>query len=189
MSIHLILGPMFSGKTTELLRLARRNELARMKVVYVKHHLDAKRHATQLQTHDGDTTDREVLIVNYLAKIFDQLADKRVDVICIDEGQFFQDLSFVVKLLASDHGKHVIIAALNGTYKQQIFPSVANILPSADKVDWLTAVCFNCDKEAAFTHRFLPDVTVHDEQLGLERHVGQTHTHTFICAIKKFTDF
>lgn len=166
MSIHLILGPMFAGKSTQLLRLAECNERAGLNVVYVKHQLDQKRHEDKIRTHNGELSPSTALISNELMDVYDHLTERWIDLIYIDEGQFFRDLAPIAQLLANKHGKRVVIAALNATYKRHMFPSVVDLLPFVEKVDWLTAVCFNCENNSAqFTHRLLPD-TSNDNEYG-----------------------
>lgn len=175
MSIHLILGPMFAGKTTELLRLADRNEHAGLNVVYVKHQLDEKRHATKIRTHDGTVSSNNALLANELMDIYDHLKERWVDVVCIDEGQFFKDLAPVAQLLANKHGKTVAVAALNATYKRHMFPSVAKLLPYVERLEWLTAICFDCKKNVAqFTNRLLTNTTQCDDDNGVEREVSHS---------------
>ena len=151
---------MFAGKTSELLRLGRRHELAGKKVCYVKHQLDCKRTqgAKMISTHDGVQQQQpSCLVSDCLVDLLGSMLE--ADIICIDEGQFFSDLRPVVNLLlVNSSQKHVIISALNGTYQQQLFPSIAALLPVAETVEWLTAVCFRCGSlHARFTRRLNDD--------------------------------
>jgi len=163
MSIQLILGPMFSGKTTELIRQGRRAQLAGKKVLYVKHSLDCKRYspddpnATNVRVHHdvgGNEQGEEALIAENLFEIWTALCSPKVQVICIDEGQFFRDLRSMCTFLVNVHRKSVIVAALNATYRKEMFPSIVDLLPIATGVQWLTAICFRCGSDqATFTKR------------------------------------
>ena len=151
MSLHLVLGPMFSGKTTELLRLARRHALANRRVLVVKHRDDTRYSpvADELVTADGYS--REARAVSCLADV-DEQTWRSHDVIGIDEGQFYDDLvDFVTTAL--DAGKIIIVAALDGTFQRRPFGSVLELVPLADSVCKLTAVCSCCGSDAPFTQR------------------------------------
>lgn len=167
MSIQLLLGPMFAGKTSELLRLGRRHELAGRKVLYVKHLMDVRyMDGCYLHTHDG--VKRDAIACRRLGDIEEEFHNNGgKDVVCIDEGQFFEDLEQICLELASIHQKHVIVAALNATFRQRLFSSVAKLIPLVDDVQWLKAVCFRCgSNEAAFTRRLVEDGEYWDEQLN-----------------------
>jgi len=162
MPITLILGPMFSGKTTELIRLGHRSALAGKRVVYVKHESDLKRWAPDdpsagdVRAHDDKAmVGRPALVARDLGVLLTRLVEEeQAQVVCIDEGQFFTDLRSMVLLLVNCHGMEVIVAALNATYNQEMFPSVNDLLPVANQVQWLHAVCFKCgSQQATYTHR------------------------------------
>lgn len=77
---------------------------------------------------------------------------KACNVVAIDEGQFFPDLVEFAERLANE-GHVVIVAALDGTFQRKPFGSVLELIPMAEKVDKLSAVCIDCGREAAFTRR------------------------------------
>jgi len=147
-SIHLIIGPMFSGKTTELFRLVRRHKLAGKEVVVVKSSKDNRFDKVQACTHDMNKMEA---ITSYdIASIHEEL--KRYDVIGIDEGQFFEDIAYFAEKLANS-GRTVIIAALNGDYRQKSFQTVTSLFSISDKIEKLSAVCHTCGHSASFTYR------------------------------------
>ena len=113
--INLILGPMYSGKTTELFRLARRYQLAGKHVGIVKYSGDNRYNELFACTHD--MTQMEAINASSIAEIYAQLLT--FDVVAIDEGQFFTDIAAKVNDLA-EAGKIVIVASLNAGYKQQV---------------------------------------------------------------------
>lgn len=145
--VHLIIGPMFSGKTTELFRLAQRHTLAGRKVAVIKYKHDTRYDATQACTHDRRKM--RALVAENIEEVFEKV--RGYDVIGIDEGQFFKDLVKYAQKLA-DLGKTVIVAALNGDYRQQPFPNIATMIPLAEKIEKLSAVC-RCGQSASFTFR------------------------------------
>jgi thymidine kinase len=146
MSIHIILGPMFSGKTTELLRQGRRAQLAGKNVLYVKHALDCKRRVNE--------AGEEALVAENLHQLWNALISPTVHIICIDEGQFFTDIRPMCTFLMNVHKKHIIVAALNATYANEMFQPVIELIPFANSVQWLTSICFRCGSDqATYTHR------------------------------------
>lgn len=146
-SIHLIVGPMFSGKTTELFRLSNRYSLAGKKVCIVKYARDTRYDNVMVCTHDLRKMDAISAV-----KVNDAWNDLcKHDVIGIDEGQFFDDVVECAERLA-DMGKTVIIAALDGDFRRKPFPNIATLFPLAEKVDKVNAVC-KCGDDASFTLR------------------------------------
>ncbi|KAG8189275.1 hypothetical protein JTE90_019035 [Oedothorax gibbosus] len=146
--IQVIFGPMFSGKTTELIRRLRRYEIAKNKCLIVKYANDLRYDSDSIATHDRQClaaiksttlTDLKELAANY-------------SVIGIDEGQFFPDtVSFAEEM--ANKGKIVIVAALDGTFQRKAFGDILQLVPLAESVIKLTAVCMFCFDEASFTKR------------------------------------
>lgn len=97
---------------------------------------------------------------------------KAYNVIAIDEGQFFPDLVEFAEKLANE-GHVVIVAALDGTFQRKPFGSVLELIPLAEKVDKLSAVCIDCGKEAAFTRR-----TVESNEIEL---IGGEECYKPVC--------
>jgi thymidine kinase len=139
------------------LRLGHRHELAGRRVIYVRHELDCRgsNNHNSLYTHNGLVPVANIRRASRIKDVIDELVSNRVDVVCIDEGQFFPDLAvFTHVFLANMYPKYVIIAALNATYRQQMFAQVVFLLPMAERVQWLTAVSFQCgSSEAQFSKR------------------------------------
>lgn len=153
---------MFSGKTTELLRQGRRAQLAGKNVLYVKHALDCKRYsvedqnATNVRIHHGRVNEagEEALVAENLHQLWNALISPTVHIICIDEGQFFTDIRPMCTFLMNVHKKHIIVAALNATYANEMFQPVIELIPFANSVQWLTSICFRCGSDqATYTHR------------------------------------
>jgi len=84
---------------------------------------------------------------------------ERAQVIGIDEGQFFPDLLEFCERAANE-GKIVIVSALDGTFERKPFGKILNLIPLAEKVDKLNAVCTVCYQDAAFTFRKSNDTAV-----------------------------
>ena len=149
--IELIVGPMFSGKSTRLIGVIRKFTYKAKKTIMVKFFAD-KRFTEKSEVVTHDLLKYDSIECKNLREHFDKL--KNYDIIGIDEGQFFPDLVEVCEELALMK-KTVIIAALNGDFRMEPFPVIAKIIPKADKIKLLKAYCFNCHKDARFTLRIV----------------------------------
>lgn len=149
--IQVIFGPMFSGKTTELIRRLKRFQFANHKCLIIKYHHD-KRYSEQ---EEIITHDQQKMSAVTCVKLTDLKNNTLLDdfsVIGIDEGQFFPDtVSFAEEM--ANMGKTVIVAALDGSYQRTAFGDILNLIPLAESVIKLTAVCMSCYQEASFTKR------------------------------------
>ena len=146
--IELITGPMFSGKSTELLRRLSRFQAAKVPLVLLKFSGDDRYSTTEVQTHDRNAM--SALAVTRLSEALHATTDARV--VGIDEGQFFEDLLPVAERLANE-GKVVLIAALDGTFQREPFGQIAELVPLCERVDKLSAICAVCSRPASFTKR------------------------------------
>ena len=147
--IELIIGPMFSGKSTRLIGLIRKYTYKAKKTIMIKFFAD-KRYTDKSEVVTHDLLKYDSIDCKNLRDHFDKI--KNYDVIGIDEGQFFPDLVEVCEELALMK-KTVIVAALNGDFRMEPFPVVAKLISKADKIKLLKAYCFNCHRDAKFTLR------------------------------------
>lgn len=159
--IQLICGPMFSGKSTELLRKMKVFEVALHKSLIVKYAKDDRFSDECLSTHDRVM--RKAVQATRLSQIEEEA--REFTIIGIDEGQFFEDVvPFSVEM--ANRGKIVIIAALDGTFDQKPFANIIELIPNCESIVKLTSVCMSCLKQAAFTRRLNSDTRV--EVIGHE---------------------
>ena len=149
--IELILGPMFSGKSTRLIELMRKYVYKAKKTIMVKYFAD-QRYSEKSEVVTHDLIKYDSINCKLLRNSFDTL--KQYDVIGIDEGQFFADLVEVCEELAL-MGKIILIAALNGDFRMEPFPVIQRIISKSDKIKLLKAYCFNCHKDAKFSLRIV----------------------------------
>ncbi|KAH6825665.1 Thymidine kinase [Perilla frutescens var. hirtella] len=152
--IHVIVGPMFAGKTTTLLKRMKSESNNGRSVAIIKSNKDNRYGLDSIVTHDGEKL--PCLPLADLSSVREKLGTEvydKLEVIGIDEAQFFDDLyDFCCK--AADHdGKTVIIAGLDGDYLRRSFGSVLDVIPIADSVTKLNARCEVCGKRAFFTLR------------------------------------
>jgi len=153
--IQLIFGPMFSGKSTELIRRLKRYQVAQYNVLIVKYAKDTRYDNTGIATHDKQTL--PAVSATRLETLTDTADD--YDVIGIDEGQFFTDVVEWTEAMANQ-GKIVMVAALDGTFQRKAFSTILQLVPLAEYVIKLNAVCMNCFGEAAFSKRISQDKEV-----------------------------
>jgi thymidine kinase len=168
--IELIVGPMFSGKSTELLRRVRRYQCADEACVVVRYENDDRYDASSpesgetsgdgvigdikpVATHDRDfSVPDETVSASRLQDIWDEPAVARASVVAIDEGQFFPDVVTACERWANA-GKVVIVAALDGTFQRRPFDTMQNLISVSEYVTKLQAVCMVCHRDAAFSRR------------------------------------
>jgi len=155
--LHVIYGPMFSGKSTELLRLKRRSELARRKTVLFKPMLDTRYSVDEVVTHDGKAD--KAILVQSVEDIFEYVYNKSENFtpfdIFVDEAQFLQgNLSGVALSLVLD-GFNVTVAGLNTDFRGVPFAGMPNLISIAHTVTRLTAICEKCGADAIMTQRLI----------------------------------
>ncbi|HRI86508.1 MAG TPA: thymidine kinase [Ignavibacteria bacterium] len=162
--IEVICGSMFSGKTEELIRRIRRAEIAKQRVKVFKPKIDNRYSEFEIVSHNEQSYPSEV--VNSAEEIVDKCFD--VDVIGIDEAQFFEnDLVQICQNLA-DSGKRVIVAGLDQDYRAMPFEPMPQLLAVAEYISKTLAVCVVCGAQANRTQR----VTDSEEQIlvGAKNH-------------------
>jgi len=150
--IEVICGSMFSGKTEELIRRLRRAEIAHLNVEIFKPAMDIRFHEHNIVSHNENTIASSP-IENSQTIL---LLANQVDVIGIDEAQFFDDqLPGVCDQLASK-GIRVIVAGLDMDYTGKPFGQIPNLLAKADFITKLHAICVKCGNIANYSYRKVP---------------------------------
>jgi len=146
--IQVIFGPMFSGKTTELIRRLKRYQIANHKCLIIKYANDDRYDKDGIATHDKQTlAATSTLELSSLKHVSNSYS-----VIGIDEGQFFPDVVPFAEQMA-DKGKIIIVAALDGDFQRRGFGNILNLVPLAENIVKLNAVCMLCFQEGSFTKR------------------------------------
>jgi thymidine kinase len=147
--IEVIAGCMFSGKTEELIRRIRRAQIARQSVAIIKPKIDTRHSADQIVSHSDARF--PATVVDSSADVIRLAAD--VQVVGIDEGQFFDPgIVDVVERLA-DSGKRVIIAGLDQDYRGKPFEPMPQLLAVAEYITKTLAICMRCGNPADRTQR------------------------------------
>ena len=154
--MEVITGPMFSGKSEELIRRLKRARIARQRVACFKPDIDLRYHRTAIASHSSQTHDASTI-----APTSDRLREdlfgadriRETDVIGIDEVQFFDADIIPLSLELVHIGKRVILAGLDTTFANEPFGPVPNLMALADEVTKLSAVCMVCGQPAIHTQR------------------------------------
>lgn len=158
--LELIIGPMYSGKTSKILEIFKQCEFCHIPVSVINHSLDKRYHTSMLSSHD------KIMIPCFQASClkelwinkdnnYDNNDDKSNDnnkeynalhqsnVILINEGQFFDDL-FEIVIDMLNHNKKIYICGLDGDFERKKFGQILELIPFCDKVTKLTSLCSNC---------------------------------------------
>lgn len=147
----MVVGPMYSGKSEELLRRLRRAEIGGYKVAAIKPHIDKRYAEDKVVSHAGSYRDAFIIESVYDIK----LKTFPYDVIGVDEVQFYEDEYIVSLLTQMSKNQIVICSGLDQTYRGEPFGHVPELLALADKIDKLTAVCNICGQDATKTQRLV----------------------------------
>jgi thymidine kinase len=152
-SIEVICGSMFSGKTEELIRRLRRAQIARLTVEIFKPRTDDRYHETDVVSHDANSI-HSTPVDNSSAIL---LLGSDVQVVGIDEAQFFDDeLPNVCNILAN-RGVRVIVAGLDMDFKGKPFGPMPRLMAIAESVTKVHAVCVKCGNPALYSYRLVAD--------------------------------
>lgn len=151
--LALYLGCMYAGKTSKLISIYEKNQAAGISTCVINYIEDKRYHDNKMSTHDRKMI--SCLPVQKIYDVFEKDASllEKTDAFIINEGQFFSDLYDVVKLLVNDHGKKVYVCGLDGDYRMKKFGQMLDLIPIADHVEKLHAVCSLCKAPASFTKR------------------------------------
>lgn len=150
--IEVVCGPMFSGKSEELMRRLRRAKIARKRVQVFKPALDDRYSADEIVSHGEQRMKSEV--VSSAKEILEKL-DWRTQVLGIDESNFFGPELVEVAAQLADTGKQVIIAGLDTDYLGRPFPPMPDLLCVAESITKTLAICMRCGNPAKHTQRLV----------------------------------
>jgi len=162
--LELIIGPMYSGKTSKILEIYKQCEFCHIPVSVINHSLDKRYHTSLLSSHD------KIMIPCFQASMLKELWNKKYNsddntdnntdnnsdntneeynalhqsnVILINEGQFFDDL-FEIVIDMLKHNKQIYICGLDGDFERKRFGQILELIPFCDKVTKLTSLCSIC---------------------------------------------
>ena len=169
--LRLVLGPMFAGKTTDLINTYNNLKYSE-KIIAINYYLDKRYDDIMLTSHDNVKI--PCLLVDSLFdalfnpknEFYDKLNDSSF--ILINEGTFFDNLYYIVKDMLLNN-KKVFIYALDGDFQQNKFGEVLDLVPLCDEIKKLNAKCFHCGGMAIFTHRITDEMNQID--IGVNNYI------------------
>jgi len=150
--IEVIVGPMFSGKSEELIRRINRAKIAKQKVQVFKHCIDDRYEIDHVVSHNGIKI--EALKVLNSEDIMKLIEDDTF-VIAIDEVQFFDKGVVDVCTKLADEGRRVIVAGLDQDFRGEPFGPTPELMSAAEFVDKIQAICIKCGNPATRTQRLI----------------------------------
>lgn len=157
--LELILGPMFSGKTTQIIQHYKKYSYIGKKVVVINYADDQRYHDSLLSTHD------KIMIPCILSKnLTDIYSDPEIqsaEVVLINEGQFFPDIYEIVLDMVETQKKTVYICGLDGDFQRNRFGKLLHLVPYCDKIQKLHALCSQCrdGTPGIFSHRITGELS------------------------------
>ena len=155
MSITLIIGSMYAGKSTTLLTYEKKFKACNKNYILINHSFD-KRYSNEakISTHDGIKGEGKTLTCQKLVDIEIEYLEslEEADCFIIDEAQFFNDIDIFCDKWAY-LGKNIVVAGLSGDFKQEEFKSISKLIPLADKIIHIVSNCSVCGSDAPFTKR------------------------------------
>ena len=157
--LELILGPMFSGKTSRLVELYNQCKFCNISVAVINHSIDNRYDEELLSTHDQIKipcikteklfdvwAERHISLedeIQFIPRIKDKFKVATSDVVLINEGQFFPDLFDFVNILLKED-KKVYVCGLDGDFERKKFGQILDLIPLCDKINKLTSLCSLC---------------------------------------------
>jgi thymidine kinase len=176
-SLELYIGPMYAGKSTELIRIINRYKCLNKNILVINHVFNNRYGSTGLTTHNHEKVEKCIILKTLKDlhnKEFDNIFEN-TEVIIIEELQFFKDAYDTITNWCDVHNKIVIGAGLDGDFMRNPFGDIYRLIPHAEKVIKLTALCKKCGNGtiAAFTRR----ITKNDEVTL----VGSDEAYEAVC--------
>jgi len=153
--LHVIAGCMSSGKTDELLRLLRRAEIARRRILLVRPEIDSRTPGEFAESRSKARFPSVLVNPAEPSSVLALARERDADMVGIEEGQFFDEQLVEVVLALRDSGRHVIASGLNLDFAGRPFGAMPMLLAHADAVTMLTAICVVCGDPATRTQRLV----------------------------------
>jgi len=156
--LELILGNMFSGKTSYLIEIYKMNQICDKKQIVINYEDDNRYDELQMSTHDKIKIpcikSSKFLFNTFVGELKEDIENKNIEVVLINEGQFFEDIIEFVNYLLSMN-KQIYICGLDGDFKRQKFGKLLDLIPIADNYVKLRSLCVSCKDgtKASFSKR------------------------------------
>ena len=167
--IEVICGSMFSGKTEELIRRLKRAKFAKQRVEIFKPAIDTRYSQVDVVSHDSHSIASTPIEASASILLF----TSEIDVVGIDEAQFFDNGLVDVCNELANNGIRVIVAGLDMDFRGVPFGPMPSLCAIADEVSTVHGLCIECGQLASFSHRTVQN----DKQVML----GETHEYEPLC--------
>jgi thymidine kinase len=170
--LDIVIGPMFAGKSSHLIKQIRLMKVLKKKYIVIKPLLDSRYSANDVVSHNMEK--EPCLCLDILSNIFNQdLHD--ISMICIDEAQFFPDLKENVIKLVEEYNINIFIVGLDGDFNRNKFGQIIDLIPFSDSCIKITSLCQLCldGTPGIFSKR----LTESNEQ----NLIGSSETYMSVC--------
>lgn len=173
MSLDLVLGPMWAGKSSYIIGKIRRYRAIGWDVLVVANPLDDRYGIHMVSSHDQEQV--SALALADLSTVFSLDQYTKAKLLVIEEAQFFTGLYDFVKTAVERDGKHVVCVGLDGDANRKPFGEILQLIPLCDNVEKIKSLCSECKDgtPALFSHRLTPS----ESQIQ----VGAEDTYTPLC--------
>ena len=172
--LEMFVGPMWSGKTSELLKIHKRYTFCDVEIVSINYISDTRYGENIISSHDN------IAIPCKSVKCLSDFSDieygcscpefTKASIILINEAQFFTDIVGWVKCAVERHHKKIYLCGLDGDYKREQFGELLDLIPFCDKITKLHSICGVCKKkDAIFTKRVVP--SGEQKLIGIEEYI------------------
>jgi len=184
MSLELIIGPMFAGKSSALQSIVRRRMAIGWDVLVIKHsidkrYLDDEENNNMVVNHDQQKCPAQCC--SALVECLHWASYNSAKLIVIEEGQFFGDLvSFVLQAVEKD-GKHVVVVGLDGDAHRKPFGQILELIPLADEVQRIYALCKLCGDGTPARFTSAISAVVSELTSDGKPNVGSTESYRPLC--------
>lgn len=176
--LEIIMGCMYSGKSTEVIRRIKRLKTLKKNVMVINNSLDTRYTNGEMgfiATHNKEC--EPCISADKLLNLIKTQSYRDADVIIVEEAQFFNDLYDFVVESVDIYSKHVIVSGLDGDSERKPFGDILRLIPHAEKVSKLSALCLECNDgtEAFFSKRLIY------EDMSSQISVGSNDKYIAVC--------
>ena len=173
MSLDIVLGPMWAGKSSYIIGKIRRYRAIGWEVLVVSNPLDDRYGSHVISSHDKEQI--PALAISDLTTLYTTEQYKNTRLLVIEEAQFYKDLYTFVKTAVEKDSKHVVCVGLDGDANRKPFGEILQLIPLCDNVEKIKSLCAVCrdGTPALFTHRNTPSQT--------QIQVGAEDTYSPLC--------
>jgi len=169
--LEIIIGPMFSGKTSELIKIYKEKKENNEKILAINYNMDTRYGDNKIVSHNIDSIPS--ININSLHDINSDLDRKsafnNADWIFINEAQFFKDLKIFIILYLKNSNKKFVLCGLDSDFKRERFGELLDLVPHADKLTKLYGKCHYCNNKSLYTHRLTSEM--HQEVIGTNNYI------------------